>query len=160
MRPEIEAYLREHGPKYTTDALRRELITAGHDPDEVDAALRETKATRSGTDKTPSSSGISDAAWALYLIGAVLGALGALLAVALAGMVNSATYAVLFLAIYAITYLGLGYLLVRLVRWVASEFEIHGVGAVLLGLVLMPVFGALMFGTCVAASNLATPGGG
>lgn len=43
MRPEIEAYLREHGARYTTEALRRQLIHAGHDPDEIDAALRETE---------------------------------------------------------------------------------------------------------------------
>jgi len=46
MRPEIETYLREHGARYTAEALRRELIAAGHDPEEVDAALRETEATR------------------------------------------------------------------------------------------------------------------
>ncbi|MGH2429699.1 MAG: hypothetical protein ACRDGV_12630 [Candidatus Limnocylindria bacterium] len=44
MRPEIEAYLREHGSKYTTEALRKQLIAAGHDPAEIDAALREMEA--------------------------------------------------------------------------------------------------------------------
>ena len=43
MRPEIEAYLRDHGARYTTKALRRKLISAGHDPAEVDAALAETE---------------------------------------------------------------------------------------------------------------------
>lgn len=46
MRPEIEAYLREHGAKYTTDALRRQLIAAGHDPAEIDAALRDMEEAR------------------------------------------------------------------------------------------------------------------
>jgi len=46
MRPEIEAYLREHGAKYTTEALRKQLITAGHDPAEIDTALRETQESR------------------------------------------------------------------------------------------------------------------
>lgn len=46
MRPEIGAYLREHGARYTTEALRRQLIEAGHDPTDVDAALRETESTR------------------------------------------------------------------------------------------------------------------
>ena len=46
MKPEIEAYLREHGAKYTTEALRRQLIAAGHDAAEVEAALRETEAAR------------------------------------------------------------------------------------------------------------------
>lgn len=43
MRPEIEAYLREHGATYNTEALRRQLIHAGYDPDEIDAALLETE---------------------------------------------------------------------------------------------------------------------
>ncbi|MEX0626984.1 MAG: hypothetical protein WD402_10600 [Chloroflexota bacterium] len=46
MRPEIETYLREHGATYTTESLRKQLIGAGHDPDEVDAALRESEAWR------------------------------------------------------------------------------------------------------------------
>ena len=46
MRPEIDAYLRTNGAKYTTKALRAQLIRAGHDPAEVDAALQETEAAR------------------------------------------------------------------------------------------------------------------
>ena len=46
MRPEIDAYLRENGARYTTIALRQQLIQAGHDPAEVDEALQETEAAR------------------------------------------------------------------------------------------------------------------
>jgi hypothetical protein len=46
MRPEIGAYLRENGARYTTKALRQQLIHAGHDAAEVDAALQETDAAR------------------------------------------------------------------------------------------------------------------
>jgi hypothetical protein len=46
MKPEIEAYLREHGARYTTEALRSRLVAAGHDPGEVDAALQETEVAR------------------------------------------------------------------------------------------------------------------
>jgi hypothetical protein len=46
MKPEIEDYLRENGTRYTSEALRQQLIAAGHDPTEVDAALRETEASR------------------------------------------------------------------------------------------------------------------
>jgi hypothetical protein len=46
VKPEVEAYLRENGAKYTTKALRDQLITAGHDPAEVDAALEEAEAAR------------------------------------------------------------------------------------------------------------------
>jgi hypothetical protein len=46
MRPEIEAYLRDNGARYTTKALRQQLIHAGHDAAEIDAALQETEAGR------------------------------------------------------------------------------------------------------------------
>lgn len=46
MRSEIDAYLRTNGPKYTTKALRQQLIHAGYDAGEVDAALQETEAAR------------------------------------------------------------------------------------------------------------------
>ena len=46
MRPEIEAYLRGNGAKYTTKALRAQLTNAGYDAAEVDAALQETEASR------------------------------------------------------------------------------------------------------------------
>jgi hypothetical protein len=49
MRPEIEAYLREHGARYTTEALRRQLIAAGYDPADVDTALRESEAARASS---------------------------------------------------------------------------------------------------------------
>jgi fatty acid desaturase len=46
MRPEIEAYLRKNGARYTTKSLRLQLHHAGYDPAEVDAALLETEAER------------------------------------------------------------------------------------------------------------------
>lgn len=50
MRPEIRRYLEEHGETYTTEALRRGLLDAGHSPGEVDDALREWQADRSRPD--------------------------------------------------------------------------------------------------------------
>lgn len=46
MRPEIDAYLRSNGAKYTTKALRTQLIHAGYEAGEVDAALQATEAAR------------------------------------------------------------------------------------------------------------------
>ena len=46
MRPEIDAYLRTNGARYTTKALRAQLIHAGYEAGEVDAALQETEAAR------------------------------------------------------------------------------------------------------------------
>lgn len=46
MRPEIEAYLRDNGARYTTKALRKQLLYAGYEAPEIDAALQETEAAR------------------------------------------------------------------------------------------------------------------
>ena len=46
MTPEIEAYLRKNGAKYTTKALRLQLLHAGYEASEIDAALQETDAAR------------------------------------------------------------------------------------------------------------------
>lgn len=59
MKPEIEAYLREHGATYTSDALRKELIAAGHDPADVDAAIREWESARAG-EATAAAAGTAD----------------------------------------------------------------------------------------------------
>jgi hypothetical protein len=59
MKPEIEAYLREHGATYTSDALRKALIAAGHDPADVDAAIREWEGARAG-EATAAAAGTED----------------------------------------------------------------------------------------------------
>jgi hypothetical protein len=46
VKPEIEAYLRDNGARYTTKALRAQLLRAGHEALEVDTALAETEAVR------------------------------------------------------------------------------------------------------------------
>lgn len=39
MDPKIGDYIREHAGTYTREAIRAQLIAAGHDPERVDAAL-------------------------------------------------------------------------------------------------------------------------
>lgn len=39
MDPRIDDYIREHAGTYTREAIRAQLIAAGHDPGRVDAAL-------------------------------------------------------------------------------------------------------------------------
>jgi VanZ family protein len=46
MHPEIEDYLRKNGAEYTTKALRRQLLKAGYEAADIDAALEETQAAR------------------------------------------------------------------------------------------------------------------
>jgi hypothetical protein len=57
VRPEIEAYLRDHGAQYTAEALRGKLIEAGRDPAEVDAALAEWRRAQSEHAAAPAVSG-------------------------------------------------------------------------------------------------------
>lgn len=58
------------------------------------------------------------------------------------------------LPIFAAAYLGIGFGIVLLLRWAVPRFRIKGIWAGLLGLALIPIFGALMFGTCVAAFSI------
>jgi hypothetical protein len=46
MNPKIEDYLRRNGAKYTTKALRGQLLEAGYGAAEIDAALQETEVAR------------------------------------------------------------------------------------------------------------------
>jgi hypothetical protein len=46
MNPKIDEYLRRNGAEYTTKALRSQLLKAGYEAGEVDAALQETEAAR------------------------------------------------------------------------------------------------------------------
>ena len=46
MRPEIESYLHKNGARYTTKALRQQLLHAGYGEGEIDASLQETETQR------------------------------------------------------------------------------------------------------------------
>ncbi|HET7082570.1 MAG TPA: hypothetical protein VFJ00_02520 [Candidatus Limnocylindria bacterium] len=48
MNPGIRQYLDENGATYTPEALRKGLLDAGYDPAEIDAAMREWQARRTG----------------------------------------------------------------------------------------------------------------
>ena len=56
--------------------------------------------------------------------------------------------------VFLIAYIGIGLGIIFLLRWAVPRLGIKGVWAGLLGLVLFPVFGGLMFGTCAAAFNV------
>jgi len=73
--PEIRRYLDEHAATYTPEALRRGLIEAGHDPAEVDAALKEWSSISTNS-AAPTTDGRRFWRWALGLHLAVLAAIG------------------------------------------------------------------------------------
>lgn len=142
MDPNIDEYVRANRDRYTHEAIREQLIAAGHDPATVDAALE-----RAATPARQATSGLASLSTGLYLTGAALGFLGWLAALGFSSSFNLPV-AILF---FAATYLGIGYLLTRLIRWSTGKWQIRGIWAGLLGLVLFPIFGALALGTCLGS---------
>ena len=146
----IEQYIREHRPRYTDEAIRKNLIAAGHGPAAIDEAFRRFgpvgqptpgEATRPSNDQ----SGLMVFTWTLYILGGIVGLLG----VALAASFGSG--AGLAVPIFLVAYLGVGFGIILLLRWAVPRFAIKGIWVGMLSLALVPIFGALMFGTCVAA---------
>lgn len=139
MRPEIEAYLREHGARYTTESLRKQLITAGHDPADVDAALRELEKARAP--EVAATRALGRRYWRI-VIGVNLAALITASILTLFG--PNAAYALLVVVV-----LGLALL---------TSMAVTGlIGAILLGrtglavALVLPVLAALLLGGwCIA----------
>jgi hypothetical protein len=141
MRPEIEAYLREHVDQYTPEALRRELVAAGYDPGEVDAALREMDGIRSAAGSAKPTR------WRFWLVALALHA--AALAVAGIWIANSAsgTYFGIIIIVLAVALLiGLG-ISGLIGRWLLPR---AGLAVAL----VVPLLSALILGgTCMAMSG-------
>jgi hypothetical protein len=141
MRPEIEAYIREHGDRYTPDALRRALIDAGYEPTEVDAAVREMQSRRAAS---AGNGGRRSRFW-LVAIGLHVVAL----VVAGIWIANSASasyfgFVVIILGVVLLIGLGISGLIGRLLipRW--------GLAVAL----VVPLLSALILGgTCMAISG-------
>ena len=141
MDPNIRDYIQSMTGRYTPEAIRANLIAAGHDPAAVDAELAAIAAEREA--RSSNGEGLLVEAWILFIVGGVAGLVGF-------GMAASFGSGGSF-PIFAAGYLGIGVGIILLLRWAVPRFRIKGIWAGLLGLVLVPVFGALMFGTCVAA---------
>lgn len=143
----IDEYIRNNRARYTDVAIRATLMAAGHDPAEIDEAFR-----RLGSAPPEASaaalavkgmSALLAFGWLLFILGGIIGLLGIGMAASF-GSVGS-------LPVYLIAYVGIGLGLVLLLRWAEPRLRIRGVWAALLGLLLIPIFGGLMFGTCAAA---------
>ena len=141
MDPTIRDYIEAMTGQYTPQAIRANLITAGHDPAAVDVALAAFASERAA--RSSAGDGLLAEAWILFIIGGVTG---------LAGFGMAASFGSGgFFPIFAVGYLGTGVAVILLLRWAVPRFRIKGIWAGLLGLALVPIFGALMFGTCAAA---------
>lgn len=137
MRPEIDAYLLAHGARYTTKALRAQLISAGHEPAEVDAALAETQEARKP--QLAETQALRSRFWALaFLINFLV------LVVATVLVAQSSTFAGA-----AFLVLGSAMLLALIVTGNIGRALLHSRG--LLVALLVPTVGALLLGGwCVA----------
>ena len=141
----IDEYIRTNRGTYTDEAIRDTLMGAGHDLADIEAAFQ-----RLGfepkwnpiPDPGPATGLIAEA-WILFIVGGLTALAGFLAA---AGFNRSGSLPVLLAA-----YLGIGLGIVLLMRWAVPKLGIRGVWAAVIGVALVPLFGALMFGTCAAA---------
>jgi hypothetical protein len=143
----IRDYILANRDRYTREAIREQLIAAGHSADDVDRTWNELAATQ----PPPRSSrlnGVAIFAIVLLVIGAAFGAFGALLVTSFNPVIARGPAG--FFLWYAVLYLGIGSALV----WVASRIRASDTLQFALGVLLIPVYIGLMFGTCVAAANM------
>lgn len=144
MRPEIETYLGQNGAKYTTKALRQQLLHAGHEAGEVDAALQETETTRAP--QFAQTRAIRSRFWWAAI---ALNAAGLVVATIWAFQGPSATYAgavPIVLGIVLLISLGISGLIGR---------SLLGRGMAVALLVPL-IFTVLLTGTCMAMFGLPT----
>jgi hypothetical protein len=146
-RDPIRDYILANRDRYTHEAIREQLIAAGHSAEDVDPTWDELAA----TEPRPSRlNGLAVFAVVLLVIGAAFGAFGALLVTSLNANYGNGTAGAQFFLLYAVLYLGIGSVLVL----GASRIRASDAVQLVLGVLLVPVYIGLMFGTCVAAVNL------
>jgi hypothetical protein len=141
----IRDYILANRDRYTREAIREQLTAAGHSPDHVDRTWEELAASQPRPSRL---NGVAVFALVLLVIGAAVGAFGAFL-------VTSFNYVIArgpagFFLLYAVLYLGIGVAIV----WVASRIRASENVQLVIGVLLIPVYIALLLGTCLAAANL------
>jgi hypothetical protein len=149
----IDDYIKAYRGTYTDEAMRENLLAAGHELAAIDEAFMRagpldgsttTQAARASSE----TSGLVVFAWILFVLGGILGLVG----IGMAASFGSGGS--LPLPLFLIAYVGIGFGIILLLRWAVARFGIRGVWGGVLGLLLVPFFGALMFGTCAAAFTI------
>jgi hypothetical protein len=141
MDPKIGDYIRANHDRYAPEAIRAQLVNAGHDPTAIDEELAAFASERATT------SGVTDALLAEARILLIVGGVAGLAGFALASSLGPGGS----LPVFLVAYLGIGLGIMVLLRWAVPRLRIKGMWASILGLALIPIFGALMYGTCAAA---------
>lgn len=148
----IRDYVRANLATHTREAIRTGLVAAGHAPERIDAVWAEEW---QGFAVERSVGNLRALSLSLYVVGGIIGGLGALAIAGFAGSYGNDSMIPIFLIVYAVGYVAIGYVLSRLVGWGVRRFRLGGWGTFLLGGLLIPAYGGLMFGGCAAAAWLA-----
>jgi hypothetical protein len=143
----IREYIRANLATHTQEAIRSQLIAAGHAPERIDATWREEW---QAVAVERAATGLRWLSVTLLVLGGLIGAFGALLILGFNRPANGGQ----FLLLYGLSYVAIGYASVRLVPWIVRRFQLSGWWASLLGLALVPIYGAVMFGTCFATGSM------
>ena len=151
MAGKIIDYIRANRDRYSRDAIRAQLIAAGHDSAAIDAAWDE--AGRSPKPEVPAPGGTGRFVTGLALLLYTLGFLGVL---PLAGAAPYRTTGPLALLVGLVIYGAAGYLALRAVRWTAAHHWPKWSG-VMIAAVLVVVFTIWARGRRRAAESNATP---
>jgi hypothetical protein len=147
----VRDYVRANLQTMTREAIRDRLVAAGHDPARVDD-VREQEWT--GFAPAATDRALWTTALILFVCGGVVGAAGALLLTTFVS--DHGGSAALFLGLYAVAYVLSGLAIAIAVRSAARAWRISGGWAVVIGVVMVPVYAVLMYGTCVAAESLSS----
>ena len=139
----IEDYIKANRGTYTDQAIRENLVAAGHEPAAIDQAFARLGVVAPAAQPRKPATGLVTFAWSLFMVGGLFG---------LAGFGMGGSYiAGASVPLYLIVFAGVGLALIFLLRWAVPRFGISGVGGWLIGLALVPIFGALLIGSCAAA---------
>lgn len=139
----VRDYIRQHIRSHNEKAIRAQLIAAGHDPGRVNEVWEE-----EWREVAPEASSRALDTFAGVLL--VIGALPGLLLGILALFTNSLGQGIGFLLAFGLPYLLLGLGIRWLARWVPLRFRLGSIWTGILALLLLPVYAALMLGSCVA----------
>ena len=148
----VRDYVRANMATHTRESIRTELIAAGHAPQRIDAVWAEEWQAFALERSVGNLRALS---LSLYVVGAIVGGLGALAIAGFSGSYGNDSMIPIFLIVYAVGYIAIGYGLSRLVSWGVRRFRLSGWGTFLIGVLLIPAYGGLMFGGCAGAAWLA-----
>ena len=135
MNPGMDTYIRENLGKYTSEAIREQLIAAGHDPTQVDAALARVAA--------EAASGASGR-------GGIMAYVVVWFIIGMAASLLSLGSFPLFIPVFALVGGAVGFLM--------SRIPVSGWGWLLAAPLVPVVFFFVWWGTCLATYNMTRPG--